>query len=115
MDAPHPPHPAPDLGQGPPSPARGEGGVPEPTKGGGALRRGSRRPAKGADVDWVEVRRAYELTDEPVPSIQQRFGVTAYQMRRHREAEQWTLRDSPVVPGPMSGYKPIGVERVAYR
>ena len=61
-------------------------------------------------IDWAEVRRVYELRVESVPSIQRRFGLTAYQLRRVREREDWTKRPPVIKPGPLQGHKAVGVD-----
>ena len=64
----------------------------------------------GEVVDWAEVRRAYELGAESVASIQRRFGLTPYQLRRVREDEDWTKREPVIKPGPLQGHKAVGVD-----
>ena len=61
-------------------------------------------------VDWAEVRRAYELGAESVASVQRRFGLTPYQLRRVREDEDWTKREPVIKPGPLQGHKAVGVD-----
>jgi len=85
----------------PPSATAGqEGGGEEPVAEGGEERA----------VDWGEVRRLYELGSESVASIQRRFGLTAYQLRRVREGEDWTKREPVIKPGPLQGHKAVGVD-----
>jgi hypothetical protein len=61
------------------------------------------------------VRRAYELTGETTASIQRRFGLTAWQLRKRREDEEWMTRPAVAEPGPLQGYKPVGDDTIEYR
>ena len=55
--------------------------------------------APGADgVDWAEVRKAYEFSEETVPYIRKRFGLTIHGLRSRRIAEGWTARPLVAVP-----------------
>ena len=46
----------------------------------------------GKNVDWAAVREAYELSDETVSSIRERFGLSRYQLERQRTLDGWTVR-----------------------
>ncbi|MBU1307666.1 MAG: hypothetical protein KKF33_19350 [Alphaproteobacteria bacterium] len=50
--------------------------------------------ARGPDdaTDWVAIRRAYELTDEPVRLIRERFGVTKAALEHRRSRGRWVGR-----------------------
>ncbi len=71
--------------------------------------------ASSRDVDLDALRRAYELSGETVASIQERFGLTAWQLRKHRERGGWTTRQPAAAPGLLRGHKPIGEEALELR
>ncbi len=72
-------------------------------------------PGAAADVDWAEVRRAYELSGETVVSIQNRFGLTQYKLTKQRVAEGWTTRLPVAKPGPRPRRKSVGSEVLGFR
>jgi hypothetical protein len=64
------------------------------------------------------VRRAYELTREPVPSICKRFGLTKFGLQTLRLKHGWTARPQIARPGPLQGQEgqwPLASEAVDYR
>jgi hypothetical protein len=77
--------------------------------------RGSRCLAHLSVADRLAIRRAYELTAEPVRSIERRFGLTQYQLAKLRISERWTTRPQAAKPGPLSGRKPLGSEALEFR
>jgi hypothetical protein len=70
--------------------------------------------AKG-EVDWEEMRRAYELSGETVSAIRARFGLTESQLRRRREAEGWTARPPIAKRGPLPRRKAVGTDVIELR
>jgi hypothetical protein len=72
-------------------------------------------PGALPDVDWAEVRLAYELSADTVASIEKRFGLTRYQLSRRRRAEGWTTRPPVARPLVLPRRKPIGSEVLALR
>lgn len=66
-------------------------------------------------IDWREVRRVYELGADSVPAIIERFGLKPYQLRKVREAENWTTRRPAAKPGPLQGHKPVGADALDFR
>lgn len=72
----------------------------------------------GKAPDFEELRRAYELTAEPVKSIRERFGLTKYRLEKLRIQHGWTTRRQIAKPGPLSEYEsylPVGAEAVDLR
>ena len=62
-----------------------------------------------------ELRRAYELTAEPVKSICKRFGLTRYRLEKLRLTHCWTPRRQIAKNDPLAeheSYLPIGAEAV---
>lgn len=51
-----------------------------------------------APIDWAEVRRVYELRQEPVTRILARFGLKPSELRKVREREDWEDRPAVGVP-----------------
>lgn len=51
-----------------------------------------------AGIDWAEVRRVYELRQEPVSRILARFGLKTSELRKVREREDWDDRPPVGVP-----------------
>jgi hypothetical protein len=68
-----------------------------------------------AGIDRDALRRAYELTAEPVASLQQRFGLSPYRFQKLRIEGGWTPRPQIARPGPLQGHKPIGAEALDFR
>ena len=89
---------------------KGEGG----TAGDGAraarAKAASERGQRHAGVDWDEVRRAYELTNETVPAIRKRFGLSVHDLRARRIAEAWTARPPIAQPGKLPRRVPAGAD-----
>jgi transposase-like protein len=50
--------------------------------------------ARQQDVDWAAVRRAYELTNETIKDICQRFGVTKSAFESRWRKESWLSRQA---------------------
>ncbi len=120
------------AGQAQPSPAsafakasadtRGEGfgaeggaGTPHPTP---REARGHLLPQgeKAGAVPWDEVRQAYELSEETVGSILDRFGLSRYALEKQRVAEGWTTRPQVARPGSLRlGGASIGSQAIGYR
>jgi hypothetical protein len=73
-----------------PSPRWGEGG------------------AGARSIDEGEVRRAYELSNESVESIRERFGLTKHQLRKMQRDGGWTMRPQISMPGALRGRKAVG-------
>lgn len=53
---------------------------------------------ESARIDWAEVRRVYELRQEPVTRILARFGLKPSELRKVREREDWEDRPAVGVP-----------------
>ena len=77
-----------------------------------AASRDEASPGAGDDVDWDEVRLAYELSGETVRSIEKRFGVGRYALAKRRRAEGWTARPPIAKPGLLPRRKPVGHDAV---
>ncbi len=80
------------------------------------------QPPRNADdgaaddsVDWAEVRRAYELSEETVSSIRERFGLSRYQLAQRRTAESWTARPQIARRGLTRRRASIGSQALVYR
>jgi hypothetical protein len=71
--------------------------------------------ASSPDVDWAEVRRVYELSEETVGAILDRFGLSRYQLEKRRVAEGWTTRPQIARPGMPKRPGSIGSQALAYR
>ena len=50
--------------------------------------------AQRQQVDWAAIRRAYELTDETIKDICQRFGVTKSALEHRWRKERWLSRQA---------------------
>jgi hypothetical protein len=68
------------------------------------------RARRLAAVDWDEVRRAYELSNETVPSIRKRFGLSVHDLSSRRIAEGWATRPPIAEPGRLPRRKAVGVD-----
>jgi hypothetical protein len=68
-----------------------------------------------SSIDWVEVRRAYELSSETVASIRKRFGIGRSTLARRRVREGWATRPPVAVAPPFSGRKPVEIEAIELR
>jgi hypothetical protein len=76
---------------------------------------GGRGLLVGAAVDWAEVRRAYELSNETVTSIRTRFGIAKSTLERRRVAEGWTTRPTVAIPRGPNGRKIVGIDLLELR
>lgn len=72
-------------------------------------------PTASGTIDWAEVRRVYELGNEPVSAIRARFGLSAYRLASRRVAEGWTARPPVAKPLGLPKVAPAGIDELEFR